>query len=196
MGLAKRNGVSRGDSSTPFSMREPKEIFLRLGGSKLAVAMEMLNTAFLSTEGRPETVRSESEFGALLPRLKRAVQTVLGNDWKPSERASVYANFRALNRVPFDKHLDSLCSTSALSLSEADRRLFVRCRNSLVHRGRFYCRTADEKMRQECAPPESPAREYFWLLHVMDRLFLRLLDYRGPMIDWSQPDNPTRRDTF
>ncbi|MGH9460943.1 MAG: hypothetical protein ACRD1X_06970 [Vicinamibacteria bacterium] len=169
--------------------------YLETRGVKLAVAMEMLKTAFVSAANSPEFVRPELEFDDIADKLKKAIKGVLSR-WKPAERALVYENLPALNRAPFRNHLISLCFKVDLSLTDADLQLFVRCRNSLVHRGRFYCQTANEKARLKCPPHASPVHEYGWLLHVMDRLYLRLVDYRGPMIDWSDPGNPSRRDTF
>ena len=52
----------------------------------------------------------------------------------------------------------------------------------------------DEEARRAQAPLASPVHEYFWLLHVMDRLFLRVVG--GSYIDWSHPAKPVRRDSF
>lgn len=171
--------------------------FLETRGVKLAVVMEMLKNSLLTAENVAEFVRPEPEFAELRPALKNAIGAVFSqHGWQESERAIAYANLQSLNRVPFYDHLTALCERLELSLSPADLQLFVRCRNSLVHRGRFYCQTADDDARRNCQPHASPPAEYFWLLHVMDRLFLRLVDYRGPLIDWSEVGAPKRRDSF
>jgi len=90
--------------------------------------------------------------------------------------------------------VEALCSEVGLALSDEDFRRFVKCRNSLVHRGRFYCETANAGERRNCPPHDSKVQEYFWLLQIVDRLFLRLVGYDGPWIDWSVPGNPQRRD--
>jgi len=80
-----------------------------------------------------------------------------------------------------------------MNIPDQDRKLFVRCRNSLVHTSRFYCERADDDNRATVLPHPSPAEEYFWLLNFMDRLPLRLVNYRGPYIDWSNVEELVRR---
>jgi hypothetical protein len=174
-----------------------EEDFLEARGLKLVIVMEMVKNSFIAAEGWNEFVRPPGDFRDLRPKLKDAIARVFAEcDWRKDERATAYENLSSLNRVPFRNHLLALCKRVGLLLSEGDIRLFVRCRNSLVHRGRFYCETVNEDDRRSCSPHRGPIEEYFWLLHVMDRLFLRLVDYRGPWIDWSEVGNPKRRDSF
>ena len=56
--------------------------------------------------------------------------------------------------------------------------------------------TADEEQRRSVKPHSTKAKEYFWLVHMLDRLFLRIVGYRGPYIDWSNIENPERKNTF
>lgn len=82
-----------------------------------------------------------------------------------------------------------------LVIPDNELRLFVKCRNSLIHNCRFYCETATPEERQVTPPPPDPVEEFKFLCHLADRLFLRLVGYRGPYIDWSGP-YPGRRETF
>jgi len=167
--------------------------YLELRGTKLAVTMEVLKEAFLAATGQPDHLCSETEFNELRHELNTAIQAVLKNrEWNDSRRAMVYRNVPALNRVPFRQHIESLCAHLGLTLSERDIKLFVRCRDSLVHRGRFYSQTADERERASLPPLPNPDDEYFWLLHLLDRLLLRIVGYRGAYIDWSNPGGPRR----
>lgn len=171
--------------------------YLETRGVELAVAMEMLKEAFLKVSGYQTLVRPESEFTALAPHLKAAIKDVLtAHDWTGSERATMYGNLAGLNRVSFRDIVTSMCKHLELELPGSDISLFVKCRNSLVHQGRFYCKSATTMERQAVLPHVTPAEEYLWLVHVMDRLFLRLVGYRGPYIDWSDIDNPVRKMTF
>ena len=171
--------------------------FLQLRGLKLAVALEMLKSALIGAEKVPEFVRPRSEFAEMIPDLKSAVRGVLSQcGWQSSDRAISYENLQGLNRVPFRRLVKSLCSAVGLCLSEPDLRLFVKCRNSLVHRGLFYCQTADDAERISCPPHDTPVQEFFWVLHIMDLLFLRLVGYDGPWVDWSNPGHPKRRDSL
>jgi hypothetical protein len=170
--------------------------YLQVRGVKLAVAMEMLKEAFVIA-GQPEFARSEAEFKVLEDDLKKAVGTVLcQHEWSSSQRAIVYGNLRGLNRLPFREHVTAICKDLDLALPESDVKLFVRCRDSLVHRGRFYTETANGEERHSVPPHPTPTHEYFWLVHVLDRLFLRIVGYRGPYIDWSDIENPARKSTF
>ncbi len=90
----------------------------------------------------------------------------------------------------------ALCKTLHLALPASDVKLFVRCRDSLVHRGRFYTETANAEERHSVPPHPTPAQEYFWLVHVLDCLFLRIVGYKSPYVDWSNIASPGRKSTF
>jgi hypothetical protein len=171
--------------------------YLELRGVKVAVAMEMLKQAFIAATGQPEYAVPPAAFEAIKDDLRAAVRRVLHEcQWSSSQRDTVYANLPALNRIPFHKLVTALCRNLDLILPEDDVKLFVRCRDSLVHRGRFYTETADEEQRRSVEPHSTKAKEYFWLVHMLDRLFLRIVGYRGPYIDWSNIENPERKSTF
>ncbi len=168
--------------------------YLELRGVKMAVAMEMLKQAFIAATGQPEYAVPTAAFEAIKGDLRAAVRSVLRQrEWSRPQRDTVYANLPALNRLPFHEHVTALCRNLGLNLPEGDVKLFVRCRDSLVHRGRFYTETADEEERRSVEPHPTKAKEYFWLVHMLDRLFLRIVGYRGPYIDWS---NIERKNTF
>jgi hypothetical protein len=102
------------------------------------------------------------------------------------------ANLRGASRQPFGRVLDAIHEFLDIEISAEDRNLFVRCRNSLVHDGRFYCELASDEDRGSVSPQSEKSQEHYWLLHVVDRLFLRLVGYEGPYVDWSAT-NPVRR---
>lgn len=171
--------------------------YLELRGVKVAVAIEMLKQAFIAATGQPEYAVPTAAFEVIKDDLRKAVRAVLRQrGWSRSQRHTVYANLPALNRLPFHQHVTALCANLDLILPEGDVALFVRCRDSLVHRGRFYTETADDEQRRSVEPHSSKAKEYFWLVHLLDRLFLRIVGYRGPYIDWSNIENPARKSTF
>lgn len=168
-----------------------------LRGVKLAVAMEMLKQAFIASTGQLEYAVPKAAFEAIKDDLQEAVRRVFHQrGWSGPQRDTVYKNLPALNRLPFHEHVTALCRNLDLNLPESDVKLFVRCRDSLVHRGRFYMETADEEQRRSVKPHSTKAKEYFWLVHMLDRLFLRIVGYRGPYIDWSNIENPERKNTF
>jgi hypothetical protein len=168
--------------------------YLQTRGIKLVVALEMLKEAFLQASGYSDLLRPQPQFRAMVPDLKEALKTVmLQHGLDNTERAIAYRNLQGLNRKPFEEIVAALCTEIQMNVPEQDRKLFVRCRNSLVHTGRFYCARADEVDRATVPPHPGPTEEYFWLLHFMDRLLLRLVGYQGPYIDWSRPGEPVRR---
>jgi hypothetical protein len=80
-----------------------------------------------------------------------------------------------------------------LTISSKDLNLFIYCRNSLVHTGRFYYETATLEESKECKPLPSKTHEFLFLVHTLDKIFLKLLGYDGPYIDWGSPGNPVPR---
>jgi hypothetical protein len=78
-----------------------------------------------------------------------------------------------------------------MSLSADELERFVASRNKLVHEGHFYCERATDQESAKIRPLQDVRSEWFWLLHFVDRLFLRALGYEGPYIDWSSPNNPS-----
>jgi hypothetical protein len=97
-----------------------------------------------------------------------------------------------LNRRSFANLLRGVCKKIDLNLPAPDLQLFVCCRNSLVHKGDFYCATASEAEKAEVAPRPSRFEEYIFLISVVDAFLLRLVGYRGPYLlrtgasDWEE----------
>lgn len=169
--------------------------FLQVRGVKLVVAIETLKSVFVSATGRSEFISSKSDFAQIKQSLKDEVSRVLHQaHWNKHQCSSLYRNLIGLNRVSFGEILREMLEYFALEVSAADQSLFLECRNSLVHNCKFYCESPDR--RREGIPPHSnPTAEFKWLVHLVDRLFLRLLGYRGPYIDWSC-QYPGRKETF
>jgi hypothetical protein len=92
----------------------------------------------------------------------------------------------------FKSLIENLCNSINLSVSQKEIDLFVKCRNSLIHEGEFYCKMATPKQRKRCKPLNTQTEEYLFLVNFLDRVFLKLLGYSGPYIDWSNPGNPIR----
>jgi len=93
-----------------------------------------------------------------------------------------------LNRRSFRYVLLKLCKSLNLDL-KPDTELFIACRNSLVHQGRFYSKSAKPTDRERLAPLSTASDEYFFLVNVMDRLYLKLIGYSGPYTNWRKPGN-------
>ena len=95
---------------------------------------------------------------------------------------------------PFKSLIEDLCKSINLSVSKQEIELFVTCRNSLIHEGEFYCKTATPEQKNRCKPLNTETEEYLFLVNFLDRVFLKVLGYSGPYIDWRVPGNPIHRD--
>lgn len=96
--------------------------------------------------------------------------------------------------MSFRTAITEMCARLGVSAGKKEIALFVACRNSLVHECDFYLRTATKHDRKKTPPRSTPAEEYFFLLNFLDRVFLRLVGYNGPYLDWRLPrqgDVPT-----
>ncbi len=164
--------------------------FLEVRGLKLVVAVEMLKAAFQDATRTSSLAIALEDFEKLRPALKEAVKDAIVGETTPEQRCVVYENLAGLNRVPFSAQLRRLCSAVKLPLDDTDLRRFVASRNRLVHEGHFYCEKASERDRDALTPLGSQVEEWFWLLHFVDRLFLKAAGYSGAYVDWSVPGKP------
>lgn len=162
--------------------------FLDTRATKLAISLEFLKTVFLRIPklGASRFVVPKEIFGPLEKSIKSSIKPILNNAGLSSEkRKLIYANLMALNNVPFEELINQLCHYLNLEMPERAIKLFVACRNKLVHEGAFYCKSATEEERARCQPLPNPWSEYAFLVSFLDRILLRILDYDGPFIDWS-----------
>ncbi len=90
----------------------------------------------------------------------------------------------------FKSLIENLCNSINLNVSKQEIDLFVKSRNSLIHEGEFYCITATPGQRKKCKPLSTKTEEYLFLVNFLDKVFLKLLGYNGPYIDWSVPGKP------
>jgi hypothetical protein len=94
----------------------------------------------------------------------------------------------------FKSLVENLCNSINLNVSKQEIDLFVKSRNSLIHGGEFFCIVATPKQREKFKVPSAHTEEYLFLVNFLDRVFLRLLGYGGPYIDWRVPGSPTRQE--
>jgi len=157
--------------------------------------MEMLREAFLNRAESPsKNVVDEERFESLIPTIQRCVGDTLSsaNIRKPDIDAICNKNkLLGLNRRSFGSAHRNLCKEVRLKAGN-EINLFIACRDSLVHRGDFYCNTANEEQRNECSPLPSPVDEFFFLINFLDKIFLKLFDYKGQYINWRSSGNPSK----
>lgn len=166
--------------------------FLEMRGLKMVVAMEMTVWHIGRLLGINEEIldKDKSEFRKLRIKLERLIKSEIlqGSNSKMKRRRDlVYSKIPELKRRSFRDMVKEIISPDHISLplSDDELELFVRSRNSLVHKGDFYCNTANNRDRVTCPPQQTPADEYFFLTNILDRMFLKILGYRGIYIDCS-----------
>jgi len=171
--------------------------YLETRAVKLTIAVEALKHAFLSVPDSKTTeylIEAETWEG-LVPLLHLAMREMLIAKGIPGLKADIMFSLinenklRGLNRRGFSSILRKLLRYIGLR-SARDLDLFVKCRNTLVHQGTFYTTIADPSEKELYPVLQSKAHEYRFILHFVDVIFLRLLDYHGPYIDWSRPEGP------
>lgn len=161
--------------------------YLEMRGGKVAVALEKLKAMFLAQPGGKarEFVIAETEFAALMPKLKAAVGEVLKESGVPSSaRGEMYGKLRGFNRRSFADLLGDFFNSIGLRPSGREVQLFIQCRNKLVHAGEFYCVAATAEERAKCEPLPSHQEEYYFMVNFLDRIFLRMLGYSGQYVDY------------
>ncbi len=171
--------------------------YLELRAAKLAVALEMLKAVFLEIPGSPakEFILNMNDFERFTHPISVAVNNILEQEGIKDDDQQAICSVRkieGLNRRSFRHVIDKLCKHIDLRVEEEKVRLFVACRDKLVHMGRFYCEAATEQERKDCPPLSSKTDEYFFLVNFLDRIFLKLLEYSGTYIDWHVPSEPFR----
>jgi hypothetical protein len=173
--------------------------YLEMRGIKLAVTMEILKSVFIELPDAlmKGTILGEEKFKELSPRLCKALDEFLQAEKIDRDSRKAMCNDKKvleLNRRSFAYFLKKLCRLIDLSIGEDDIKLFVQCRNKLVHDGGFYCAIATPDEQNECKPLPSKSHEYYFLINFLDRVFLKLLGYSGPYRDWGTSGNPVHRD--
>jgi len=173
--------------------------YLEMRGIKLAVAMEILKSVFIELPNAlmKGYIIEEEKFKELSPRFCKAIDEFLQTEKIDRDYRKAMCNDKKvleLNRRSFAYFLKKLCRHIDLRINEDDVRLFVQCRNKLVHYGRFYCAMATPEERNECNPLPSKSHEYYFLVNFLDKVFLKLLAYSGPYVDWGTSGNPVHRD--
>lgn len=160
--------------------------FLELRGLKMIVVMETIVYHISRVLKIKADILDDDEFPKLRTEIKRIIKTkVLQGDKMRAKRSLVYSEIPELKRRSFGDTIKRIASNNevALALSKDELNLFVKCRNSLVHKGDFYCNTADHIDRKKCQPKKDGIEEYFFLTNILDRIFLKILGYRGKYID-------------
>ncbi|MFZ3149819.1 MAG: hypothetical protein WA137_12380 [Methanothrix sp.] len=162
--------------------------FLQTRGVKLAVAMEILKDVFLTTSDSSikEFIIEEERFETFFTLICENIRGTLSGqiDNSALDRLCCRSNQKklsCLNRASFRQAINDLCRSIKFR-PENDLSLFIYCRDSLIHKGRFYCETATEKQKAFCKPLKGPEYEYFFLVDFLDKIILKFFNYSGVYI--------------
>ena len=173
--------------------------YIEMRGVKIAVAIEALKQVFLNMPDsrNDEWILSQSIFDNVIADIQREIFRVLEEHKIKKKKAKAIASVGkvgGLNRQPFGHILSKLCNFINMDLG-SDTMLLVACRNSLVHKGRFYAKSADPDEATRIAPLKDAKHEFYFLINAMDRIYLKLVGFSGTYINWRQPGNP-KNDTL
>lgn len=173
--------------------------YIETRGGKLALAIEFLKNEYLaSKEENFEYTIPPQEFQNGLPFISDAMANSLKlqgiTDPNKIHAISSEEKIEGLNRRSFGSILRKLINEFHVNIEEDEISLFIKCRDSLVHRGNFYCKTCRSEERQKCEPLFSYMTEYFFMVNVLDRIFLRILgqDDKTIKVNWRNPSERMR----
>lgn len=102
-----------------------------------------------------------------------------------------------------EKIIDDLCYILSVARGTKIQWVYYKLYNetgkciSVTHFSRItkpYCPPATADEQEKCKPLLTTKDEYFFLIHFLDKIFLKLLGYHGPYVDWSSPGKPIRRE--
>lgn len=159
--------------------------YLEGRGIKLVVVMEMLKQALLKHEPELEHIINEEDFKKLQPNLQTAFKGVLKQSIDSNSRSKIYKNIAGINRTPFKEILQRLCKDINLQVNQNELQSVVDSRNKLIHEGKFLCQSDNiDNKYKEYTQFKDPEHEYFFLMHFIDKCFLKLLHYKGPYYQW------------
>jgi hypothetical protein len=171
--------------------------FLEVRGLKAAVTLEMLRWALASIEGRrePGPLLQWPAFEALAPDLRAAMATILDSRGVASETREALVSDRSQRRLnqegagggDFGRMLRQLNERIGLGADAETIERVTYSRHALVHEGKYYCQLAPGSRPVSLPPLASAAHEYYFLIAFLDRVFLALLRYQGPYLDWAVP---------
>lgn len=164
--------------------------FLQARALRLVIAVEMLKAEFQAARDISPLGILENDYGHLRRLIKDTVRSVISDKTTSTQRSIIYSNLGGLNRTTFKEQLRELLAALGLDYCDNDLNRFVASRNRLVHEGRFYCEKASDQDKVRILPFDSPSKEWFWLLHFVDRIILKASGYSGPYLNWSTPEDP------
>jgi hypothetical protein len=164
------------------------EDYLQVRGVKIVAAAEMLKSSFVASKllSISENIIPSDRFSEVVsPRLERELIAVQNEGGIDSEtRVTFTRKLREINRISFQEILAGICKYVRLDV-DSELQSFVASRNRLIHTGHFLSESTrrEDRRRVRRAGWQSTMQEYAFLVDVIDRIMLRLLNYEGGYVD-------------
>jgi hypothetical protein len=149
--------------------------FLQVRGIKLAVTMEIIKEVFTGLAEDPvqALINKPKIFEKLKKKLFDAIMFTFTAENIEIERDVVREKLPDLNRKAFRGILNDIFKRINLQIADEDMDYLIKCRNQLVHTGRFLCE------KDKTPTQEEMVQEYSFLVHIVDSVYLKLLGYHG-----------------
>jgi hypothetical protein len=149
------------------------QVFLETRALMLVALLDYLcNRFFKVSDDHESTIVNEEVFKESLDGLEERVRETLQDIFPHLSLDKIdkmVGNIRGLNYPTFRYQLREICKYFDVPTNSRERNRVVETRNKLVHYSTF-C-TSD------------PSREYRKLLHLLDKLLLRMVGYRGEYVN-------------
>ncbi|WP_048178899.1 hypothetical protein [Methanosarcina siciliae] len=171
-------------------------IYLETKGANLAITMEMLTVISKKVAKEEETNKENILTDEKFEELKKLIEEYLESEVEEEKRNLIYKNLKAINTIrrSFNALISDFCKEINCEVSEDQIKLFVKCRNKLVHTGNFYCRFATPKDKEKYPQLKDELSEYSFLVDFINKLILKLYGYRGFYLDWSSTEGPISKE--
>ena len=161
--------------------------YLEIRGMRLSVIIEMIKDVIMMLPEAPvkETIFEKDYFKKIVynplkkilhDRLKNEIE--LGLNVENNDKKMMYSKILELNRRTFKEILIKICKFIKLEIDDNNIDHFINSRNSLIHKGLFFCQCNCEKTDMESKRMEN-VEEYFFLRDFVSKILLKILGYSG-----------------
>lgn len=188
-----------GGSLDTYLEAKSEEQYLEMRALKATVAMEMLAARHCSSCVAPQfnLIINPTVFNSLIEELSSSICDIVlrtTKNKKDAKRVAGRGRVLGLNQRSLGERIQRMWKGIGLLASPQDAKLFAVSRNCLAHTGRFACSPENRAtVDGQDIPWSTSIEEYGFLMSLLDRTILRILDYDGPYINWHRLDHFERR---
>jgi len=131
--------------------------FLETRAGKMALAIEFLKNEYLMSQDQDsEFIIPQENFKKFSQEIRQAmIKTLKLHDLTEIGKIQAISDINkinGLNRRSFSNIFKQLVRQFKVNITNDEISLFIHCRNSLVHRGTFYCKTFRPEDKEGCVP--------------------------------------------